>query len=113
MTHRVVARVPLPGELAVITGDANVVYGRSHLTFEVRSVQPSTLDQQRGRDVESAVWLHLTGWAVRSLRLHAERGRYQTIPVLRSGIRTIVDVPQTRHVVVPDVVSNRGVGNVR
>lgn len=101
MTHRVVQRIPLPGEFAVITGKANVVYGNHHLTFEVESVQPSTFDRDRGRGIDRAVWLHLTGWAVRSLGPNAQRGRYQTIPVLRRGIRTIIDVPQPQRSSLP------------
>jgi hypothetical protein len=90
MTRCVVRQVPARGETAVITGDANVVYGNHHLTFEVESVEPSSIDRSRGRTVDNAVWLYITGW---SLGTGGRRGRHQTLPVLRHGIRTIIDVP--------------------
>lgn len=90
MSRCVQLRVPLPGETAVITGEANSVYGNHHLVFKVESVEPSATDHARGRTVDTALWIYLTGWAVGA---GGRRGRHQTLPVLRRGIRTIIDVP--------------------
>jgi hypothetical protein len=98
---RVEVRVPLPGETAVITGEANAVYGNHNLTFLVETVEPSSVDRSRGRTVATAVWLHLTGWSVGP---GGRRGRHQMLPVLRKGIRTIVTVPEApapRHLSLP------------
>lgn len=76
--------VPTAGQIVHLTGAASPQFTRESILLQVTDVEPSSVDASRGRRLDRASWLYLTGWELDRNRRHRLA---RTVLVRAAGLR--------------------------